>query len=96
MVTGPYWPHSPSCGRKSAAGEIQIGERKQREHLRAILGDATIAHLAITELALHVDLYLDQQAIDTTTPMGKLVFQLALLWQILSGVGFPNQFFNDS
>src|SRR5262249_972362 len=23
-----------------------------------------------------VDLYLDQQAIDTTTPMGKLVFQL--------------------
>jgi hypothetical protein len=45
-------PHSPSCGRKSAAGEVQIGERKQRKHLRAILGDAAIAHLAIAELAL--------------------------------------------
>src|SRR6185295_10964423 len=43
----------PSCGRKSAAGEIQIGERQQRKHLRAIFGDAAIAHLAITELALH-------------------------------------------
>jgi DNA invertase Pin-like site-specific DNA recombinase len=27
-------------------------------------------------LVVGVDLYLDQQAIDTTTPMGKLVFQL--------------------
>src|SRR3977135_2928197 len=53
VVTGLYWPHSPSCGRKSAAGEVQIGERKQREHLRAIFGDAAIAHLAIAELALH-------------------------------------------
>src|SRR6516164_5477954 len=32
----------------------------------------TIQHLD----ACGVDLYLDQQAIDTTTPMGKLVFQL--------------------
>ena len=32
----------------------------------------TIQHLE----ACGVDLYLDQQAIDTTTPMGKLVFQL--------------------
>src|SRR5262247_4109711 len=32
----------------------------------------TIKHLE----ACGVDLYLDQQAIDTTTPMGKLVFQL--------------------
>jgi DNA invertase Pin-like site-specific DNA recombinase len=32
----------------------------------------TIQHLE----ACRVDLYLDQQAIDTTTPMGKLVFQL--------------------
>src|SRR5229473_5338307 len=50
---GPLWPHSPSCGRKSAADEVQIGERKQRKHLRAILGDPAIAHLAIAELALH-------------------------------------------
>jgi DNA invertase Pin-like site-specific DNA recombinase len=32
----------------------------------------TIQHLE----AVGVDLYLDQQAIDTTTPMGKLVFQV--------------------
>src|SRR6188472_773149 len=32
----------------------------------------TIQHLE----ACGVDLYLDQQAIDTTTPMGKLVFQI--------------------
>jgi len=32
----------------------------------------TIQHLE----AVGVDLYLDQQAIDTTTPMGKLVFQI--------------------
>ena len=32
----------------------------------------TIQHLK----ACDVDLYLDQQAIDTTTPVGKLVFQL--------------------
>src|SRR5215470_11281374 len=33
----------------------------------------TIQHLE----AVGVDLYLDQQSIDTTTPMGKLVFQIA-------------------
>jgi DNA invertase Pin-like site-specific DNA recombinase len=27
--------------------------------------------------ACGVDLYLDQQNIDTTTPMGKLIFQIA-------------------
>ena len=32
----------------------------------------TIQHLE----AVGVDLYLDQQSIDTTTPMGKLVFQI--------------------
>ena len=32
----------------------------------------TIQHLE----ACHVDLYLDQQAIDTTTPSGKLMFQI--------------------
>ena len=33
---------------------------------------STIQHLE----ACHVDLYLDQQNIDTTTPMGRLVFQV--------------------
>ena len=32
----------------------------------------TVQHLE----ACHVDLYLDQQAIDTTTPTGKLMFQI--------------------
>jgi DNA invertase Pin-like site-specific DNA recombinase len=33
----------------------------------------TISHLEVTG----VDLYLEQQAIDTTTPMGKLLFQIS-------------------
>src|SRR5436190_21210191 len=46
-----FSPHSPSSGRKSAAREIEVGEREEREHLRAVLGDATIADAAIAELA---------------------------------------------
>jgi hypothetical protein len=42
---GPFRPHPPSCGRKAAAGEIQVREREEREHLRAVLGDAAIATL---------------------------------------------------
>lgn len=44
--------HAPLSGRKSAADEVQICEREQREHLSAVLGNAAIAHLAIAELAL--------------------------------------------
>jgi hypothetical protein len=40
-----------SGGRKCRAGEIQVCERQQREHLGPVLGDAAIAHLAIAELA---------------------------------------------
>src|SRR5258705_8624658 len=46
---GSGWPG----GRKCPEGEIQVCERQQREHLGSVLGDATIAHLAIAELALH-------------------------------------------
>ena len=42
-----------SGGRKCPAGEIQVCERQQREHLGPVLGDAAIAHLSIAELALH-------------------------------------------
>src|SRR4051812_18752365 len=42
-----------SGGRKCPAGEIQVCERQQREHLSPILGDTAIAHLSIAELALH-------------------------------------------
>lgn len=41
----------------------------------------TIQHLE----ACGVDLYLDQQAIDTTTPMGRLIFRLLALSPSLSG-----------
>ena len=44
---GPLWPHSPSCGRRSAADEVQIGERKQRKHLRAILGSLIAGQASI-------------------------------------------------
>src|SRR4026209_1101160 len=43
--------HSPSSGSKSDAREIEISEREEREHVRAVLGDAAIAVLAIAELA---------------------------------------------
>src|SRR5262245_34147439 len=51
-VFGVSGRHSPSCGRKSAADEIEIGEREQGEHLRAVLPDTAIADLAIAEPAL--------------------------------------------
>ena len=37
--------------RNYSAGEVQVGERQQREHVRAVLGETAIAHLAIAELA---------------------------------------------
>ena len=46
-----FRPAFSSSVHKSAAGEIKIGEREEREHLRAILGDAAIADLAVAELA---------------------------------------------
>ena len=46
-----FSPHFPSSGRKSAAREIEIGEREEREHLCTVFGDAAIADLAIAELA---------------------------------------------
>src|SRR2546423_1155609 len=53
VIIEGFLAHSPSFSRQSAAGGGQICERKQRKHLRAIPGDAAIAHLAIAELALH-------------------------------------------
>jgi len=62
-IVGPFGPRSRSCGRKSAADEIEIGEREQREHLGAVLGDASIADLAIAELAFdEAELVLDLRA----------------------------------
>jgi hypothetical protein len=42
-----------SRARNRAAGEVQVGERQQREHLCGVLVEAAIAHLAVAELALH-------------------------------------------
>jgi hypothetical protein len=46
-----FVPQFPLSRRKSAAREIEIGEREEREHLRAVLGDTAIADLATAELA---------------------------------------------
>ena len=48
---GAFWPPPASRSRKCPAGQKQVGERKQREDLRAVLGDAAIADFAIAELA---------------------------------------------
>jgi DNA invertase Pin-like site-specific DNA recombinase len=58
----PNAPVSIRCSRTRVAGSFRS--------LIDLLG--TIQHLE----AVGVDLYLDQQSIDTTTPMGKLVFQV--------------------
>ena len=47
-----------SGGRKCPAGEIQVCECQQREHLGPVLGDAAIAHFSIAELALNDTKYM--------------------------------------
>ena len=47
----PFWALFMSGGCNHSVGEIQVGKRRQREHLRAILGEAAIAYLAIAEMA---------------------------------------------
>ena len=62
------WPRFHAQGRQPA--KIRWAIDRLGRSLSDLLD--TIQHLE----ACGVDLYLDQQAIDTTTPMGKLVFQL--------------------
>jgi hypothetical protein len=50
--SAPFAPHSCSSGRNSPADKIEVSEREERKHLRAVLGNATIADLAIAKLAL--------------------------------------------
>jgi len=65
-------PHRPAraCGRRPFDIVMAWAIDRVGRSLNDLLD--TIQHLE----ACGVDLYLDQQAIDTTTPMGKLVFQL--------------------
>ena len=65
---GRAWPRFHAQGRQPA--KIRWAIDRLGRSLSDLLD--TIQHLE----ACGVDLYLDQQAIDTTTPMGKLVFQL--------------------
>jgi hypothetical protein len=39
---------------------------------------------------------LESPSLHSARTLVPLAHDLALLWQILSGTGFPNQFFNDS
>ena len=68
---------SPRPRRPAEAGAARqvrrrdgVGDRPRRRSLIDLLG--TIQHLE----SCKVDLYLDQQQIDTTTPSGKLLFQV--------------------
>ena len=65
--SGPRWSSSQGLRRIDAA------ERSITFRTANPSSHDTIQHLE----AYGVDLYLDQQAIDTTTPMGKLVFRVA-------------------
>jgi len=65
---GRAWPRFHAQGRQPA--KIRWAIDRLGRSLSDLLD--TIQHLE----ACGVDLYLDQQAIYTTTPMGKLVFQL--------------------
>jgi DNA invertase Pin-like site-specific DNA recombinase len=76
---------SGAKGRKDRPGLDDMLKQAQRHKFDVVMAWAidrvgrslidlldTIQHLE----ACHVDLYLDQQAIDTTTPAGKLMFQV--------------------
>src|SRR4029079_6489667 len=76
-----------SCGRKPATGEIQVGEREQRGHLRAVLGDAALADLAVAELAfddtehvLDLRTHLAETAVLCALPLGQIAAWLRLLF----------------
>lgn len=76
---------SGAKGRKDRPGLDEMLKQAQRRKFDVVMAWAidrigrslidlldTIQHLE----SCHVDLYLDQQAIDTTTPAGKLMFQV--------------------
>ena len=84
---GAFRPHFPSSAHKSAAGEIEIGEREEREHLRAVLGDAAIADLAVAELAfqhpehvLDLGAHLAEAAVPGTLALREVAVRLRLLF----------------
>ena len=63
---------SGAKGRNGRPGLDSMLKDSSRRKFDIVMAWDTIQHLE----ACGVDLYLDQQAIDTTTPMGKLVFQV--------------------
>jgi DNA invertase Pin-like site-specific DNA recombinase len=76
---------SGSKGRDQRPGLDRMLKNASKRHFDVVMAWAidrlgrslidllgTVQHLE----ACHVDLYLDQQAIDTTTPTGKLMFQI--------------------
>src|SRR5450631_1926167 len=81
-----FSPHFSSCGRKSAARKIEIGEREEHEYLRAVLGDAAIADAAIAELAFddaehvfNLRAYFAVAAVSSALPLRKIAARLRLL-----------------
>jgi hypothetical protein len=85
-AVGPFGPRSPSCGRNSAAGEIEIGEREEREHLRAVLGDAATAHAAIAELAFDDA----EHVLDLRAHLAEAVVPRALSFRETAALALPS------
>src|SRR5262249_34664804 len=77
------WALFVSGGRNHPAGEIQVGKRQQREHLRAILGEAAIAYLAIAELAFDDP----EHVLDFRTHLAEPAIAGTLLGPAACGVG---------
>ena len=84
---GVFRLHFPSSGHKSTADEIEICEREEREYLRAVLGDAAIADLAVAELAfqhpeyvLDLGAHLAEAAVPGTLALREAAALLSLLF----------------
>lgn len=84
---GAFRPAFSLKRAQSAAGEIEIGEREEREHLRAVLGDAPIADLAVAELAFQHP----EQVLDSARTLPKRRF-LARWRCVRSRPGFAFSF----
>jgi Resolvase, N terminal domain len=74
MHTLSRYKNGTSHNRKNGTSHRKNGTSLEGEMLGRLLIDllCIIQHLE----AVGADLYLDQQNIDTTTPMGKLLFQI--------------------
>src|SRR4029453_16995136 len=94
-MSGTRWPRY-CAGRSAAAGASQTTDEPMAStasHVRRALGAVSFLGVAI---GVSAALSPPEQPLDIGEPELDVGHGLALLWQILSGAGFPNQFFCDS